>query len=197
MIRVRGERRTRAFIRIALAVIFILILATVVKTLFILKWQSPLIIERRVKIISPIPESDIVKPSKTPTPTAKPTTPPGAKMQIIKQVQAKEVEDYIEGEASYYSRAGCLGCSASLTMANGETLDDSALTLALTPEEVSRGKRLNDFVTVENVATGDRVKAKVTDTGGFGPLGRVADLSVATRDAINCGHICRVRVIYD
>lgn len=115
---------------------------------------------------------------------------------VIQEVIAKE-PDYIEGEASYYSRAGCLGCNEARVMANGQVLDDEALTLALTPEEVSKGKRLNDIVTVQNVDNGKTVKAKVTDTGGFAKYNRVADLSVATKNAVKCSSLCHVKIIFD
>jgi len=92
------------------------------------------------------------------------------------------------GIASYYSRAGCVGCSKTLTMANGQALDDSGLTVAF-----NRAK-LNTFVTVTNLKTGQSVRAKVSDTGGFERHGRIIDLTMATRDAIGCGHLCKVRV---
>ena len=95
---------------------------------------------------------------------------------------------YYMGIASYYSRAGCVGCSKTLTMANGQVLDDSRLTVAF-----NRAK-LNTFVTVTNSKIGQSVRAKVTDRGGFERLGRIIDLTVATRDAIGCGHLCKVRV---
>lgn len=141
-----------------------------------------------VEIISPVPEM----------PTASPSATPGAVIQIIDKVEAKELEpvNSVSGEASYYSRAGCLGCSPTLTMANGEVLDDSRHTLALTPELVAQYKLLNDIVEVKNLDTGEVVKAKVTDTGGFAKYNRVADLSVATKDAISCKSLCNVLISF-
>src|SRR5690606_21707753 len=107
----------------------------------------------------------------------------------------RETLNFLEGTASYYSVAGCMGCSPTLTMANGETLTDEDLTLALTPEVVNEKKLLNDLVTVINLTNGKEIKARVTDTGGFGKLGRVADLSLATKNAINCNDLCNVKVI--
>lgn len=99
------------------------------------------------------------------------------------------------GEASYYSRAGCIGCSKNLIMANGEPLDDSRLTIAMPTAVVRRYKLLNTRVTVRNISTNERVSAKVTDTGGFARYGRVADLSVAVKRAIRCGDLCQVEVM--
>ena len=36
-----------------------------------------------------------------------------------------------KGEASYYSREGCLNCDENLIMANGEPLDDYAYAIAV------------------------------------------------------------------
>jgi len=101
------------------------------------------------------------------------------------------------GEASYYSEDGCLGGSPVLTMANSERLDDTKLTLALTPEIVRKHKLLNDVVTVENVKTGLSVQARVTDTGDFSKYNRVADLSLATKLAIECNGLCQVIITYE
>lgn len=164
---------------------------------YTISFRSPIVIEeKKFEFLSPIPEDEIVKPSPTATPSAKPESATRG-VHIVKEVRAKEIEvRTVEGEASYYSRAGCLGCSETLTMANGEELDDAALTLALTPEMVSEHKLLNDLVTVKNKANGKTVKARVTDTGGFGKYNRVADLSVATKDAIACSSLCEVQIIY-
>ena len=98
------------------------------------------------------------------------------------------------GTASYYSEAGCLGCSPTLTMANGQRLDDTKLTLAMTPYTVRAYKLLNKKVTVRNRKTGASVVATVTDTGGFSRYSRIADLSVATKLAIGCGDLCKVEI---
>ena len=98
------------------------------------------------------------------------------------------------GTASYYSEAGCLGCSPTLTIANGQRLDDTKLTLAMTPYTVRAYKLLNKKVTVRNRKTGASVVATVTDTGGFSRYSRIADLSVATKLAIGCGDLCKVEI---
>jgi rare lipoprotein A (peptidoglycan hydrolase) len=99
------------------------------------------------------------------------------------------------GEASYYSRKGCLGCSKNMIMANGQALDDSRLTIAMPTGVVRKYKLLNTRVTVRNITTGDRVSAIVTDTGGFAKYGRVADLSVAVKRAVRCGDLCQVEIV--
>lgn len=122
-----------------------------------------------VKIISPVPETTPT-PTITPTPTQKPTT------------------GQHTGIASYYSRAGCVGCSKTLTMANGEPLDDTKVTAAYNRAP------LNHFVDVTNVKNGTTVRVKVTDRGGFERLGRVIDLSVAAKTALGCTDLCHVTV---
>lgn len=102
----------------------------------------------------------------------------------------------LEGEASYYSRAGCLGCDPQMIMANGQPLNDGALTMAI-------GAHLKHLVghqaTVTSLATGLSVKVLITDTGGFyqAKYGhRVADLTIATKQAIGInGGVGQVRVV--
>lgn len=101
----------------------------------------------------------------------------------------------LEGEASYYSRAGCLGCSPALRMANGQPLDDSRLTMAI-------GAHLKHLVgrqaRVTSLATGKSTMVQITDTGGFYKAkygNRVADLTIATKQAIGmAGGVGQVRV---
>lgn len=93
------------------------------------------------------------------------------------------------GLASYYSRAGCIGCSADRIMRNGEPLDDTRLTVAYNDAPI------NSFVKVTNLKTGASVRAKVTDTGGFKRHNKIIDLTPATRDAIGCGSECEVEVV--
>ncbi|OGY09369.1 MAG: hypothetical protein A2700_01800 [Candidatus Blackburnbacteria bacterium RIFCSPHIGHO2_01_FULL_44_64] len=76
------------------------------------------------------------------------------------------------GKASYYSNAGCLGCSPGQIMANGEPFNENAPTLAFmdTP--------LNVWVNVRNLVTGLEAMGRVTDRGGFKMHDRIADLSL-------------------
>lgn len=101
----------------------------------------------------------------------------------------------MEGEASYYSRAGCLGCNPLFIMANGQPLDDGALTMAIGADK----KHLVGYhARVTSLATGKSVTVKITDTGGFyqDKYGnRVADLTVATKQAIGItGGVGQVRI---
>ena len=111
---------------------------------------------------------------------------------VIKQPELENGVNMWTGEASYYSRKGCLGCSESLTMANGQPLDDSKLTVAF--NKLPLGK----MVRIINNATNDVVTAEITDTGGFERpgLNRIIDLSLATKNAINCSDLCDVTILY-
>lgn len=101
----------------------------------------------------------------------------------------------MEGEASYYSRAGCLGCSAGLTMANGQPLDDNAFTMAIGAD---KKHLVGHKAKVTNLNTGQSVEVRITDTGGFyqAKYGRrVADLTVAAKQAVGMtGGVGQVRV---
>lgn len=104
----------------------------------------------------------------------------------------------LQGQASVYSVDGCLGCDPRRIMANGEQLDDRRATLAL-PCHFSAGRcmldlPLNTRVMVLNVSTGKAIAATVTDTGGFAKYGRIADLSLATAQAIGCQGLCQVKI---
>lgn len=159
--------------------------------------QSPIIIRSPIesRYVSPIPDSVTVIHSEesesvmnketeiTPTITPTPTK------------QSRR----LKGEASYYSEDGCMGCDPNLIMANGERLDDTKLTFALPPHVVNEFKLLNDNLKIVNVKTGKEVIARVTDTGGFFDLTngkRIADLSVATKEALGCASLCEVEVQY-
>ncbi len=101
----------------------------------------------------------------------------------------------MEGEASYYSRAGCLGCNPLFVMANGQVLDDNALTMAIGADKVHL---VGHTARVTSLATGKSVNVRITDTGGFyqDKYGnRVADLTIATKEAIGMrGGVEQVRV---
>lgn len=101
----------------------------------------------------------------------------------------------LEGEASYYSRAGCLGCDPLMIMANGQPLDDNALTMAIGAD---KKHLVGHRARVTSLVTGKSVTVTITDTGGFyqAKYGhRVADLTVATKNAIGmAGGVGQVRV---
>lgn len=115
-----------------------------------------------------MPADIIATPSATPEIEATPVTPKPVFMPRASY----------EGKASIYSRAGCLGCSPTLTMANGQPLDDNALTVAFNLEPL--GTKLE----ITNTVTGKSVIAEVTDTGGFHRHGRIVDVVPAVADAL-------------
>src|SRR5581483_5587008 len=80
----------------------------------------------------------------------------------------------LTGKASWYSTTGCLGCSPNLTMANGQKLDDTKLTVALTPLMVKQHKLMNEYIGIVNPKNKKSVIVQVTDTGGFAKYNRVA-----------------------
>ncbi len=95
------------------------------------------------------------------------------------------------GVGSFYTRNGCLGCGRGAIMANGEPLNDSALTLAYWRAP------LNSYVRITNLDTGISVIARVTDRGGFdgaynpypnlvskATTGRIFDLSLALKNSL-------------
>lgn len=132
---------------------------------------------------------EIVKPSPSIVPSASPTVIPATESaKFLPRAQKVDDQPRHLGLASYYSRSGCVGCSPTMTMANGQPLDDSKLTVAF-----NRAK-LGSKVKVVNSKTGESVIAIVTDTGGFEKHGRIIDLTIATRDAIKCTNLCKVEV---
>lgn len=118
-----------------------------------------------------------------PPPTEKPQIPEATTSPNAPQAP-------VSGKATYYSVAGCIGCDDNRIMANGERLDDTRATLAYNHAP------LNTWVTVKNIGTGQTVRALITDRGGFERLGKIADLSVATKEAIGCGDICNIKLIF-
>lgn len=101
----------------------------------------------------------------------------------------------LEGTASFYSREGCIGCNALRIMANGQPLNDHALTMAIGADN----KHLVGYkAKVTSVATGKSVEVTITDTGGFHSAqygNRVADLTIASKEAIGMqGGLGTVRV---
>lgn len=136
---------------------------------------------RQPNLIHPCPDEGCIiepTPTLTPSPTITPTPTPST----------QDGKGSLVGLASYYSREGCIGCSETLTMANGEPLDDSKLTVAYNRAP------LNSYLTITNLNTGASVVARVTDTGGFERHGRIVDLSVATKVSLGCGDLCKVEV---
>ena len=184
----RIARKGRKLIKLALIAFFLWLIYSLVTSSHI-KLQSPILF-KPVGIVKQLPKeaNKNIRLESTPHGAVLKSATSGAEIKIQTRI--------LQGIASYYSRAGCLGCNENLIMANGQELDDTALTIALTPEVVSEHNLINGIVEVKNLQTGDAVEAKVTDTGGFARHGRVADLSVATRNAINCTNLCQVLIYY-
>lgn len=126
----------------------------------------------------------ILPPAKKPQPTKAPVATPTPTKKVTQAPVGGSTSGYkgkgLYGKVSHYSRAGCLGCSPNLTMANGETLDDSRLTIAVPPGTIP----MNTPVRVTNETNGKSVIAMVTDTGGFAKYNRVADLTPAVANAL-------------
>lgn len=125
-------------------------------------------------------------PTPTPTPTPVPTPTPAPTVAPTPE-PTSDGSDYrptgnsIIGKVSYYSRAGCIGCSENLITASGEPLDDAKFTLAVVPGQYEMGQ----MVLVTNLSNSRQTLAKVNDTGGFAKYNRVADLSLALYDYLN------------
>lgn len=128
----------------------------------------------KTKIMAP-------EPTPSPSPSIEPSpTPQPPKKQAVRVVVASTSSQVgtWEGKVSHYSRAGCLGCSATLTMANGQELNDDAYTIAF------NHLPLNTKVRLTNLSNGKSVEAIVTDRGGFEKYGRIADLTLAVARAL-------------
>lgn len=133
-----------------------------------------------------------LKRAKTPQPIISPIPPVSNDLtppkEEISNLDNELTGNKLTGEASYYTVDGCLGCNPQRIMANGEKLDDTRKTIAcnLLP--------LNTKVLVKNSNNGLVTEAVVTDRGGFGKYGRVADLSKAVKEEIRCGGLCLVEI---
>lgn len=115
-------------------------------------------------------------------------TPKPRSFMKVQEVLAVEDSQSWTGLASFYNWAGCLGCNPKRIMANGKPLVDTNKTLAF--QRLALGSK----VRVTNLRNNMFVVAEVTDRGGFEPLGRIADLSEGTKDAINCSDLCKVKI---
>jgi rare lipoprotein A (peptidoglycan hydrolase) len=129
-------------------------------------------------------QTELPSPMSAPSLEPSPTPEATESARFIPRAQAQEWS----GKASYYSREGCLGCHPQMIMRNGEPLDDDRLTLAFNKLP------MNSTVKITNVDNGHAVIATVTDTGGFERHGKIADLTIATKDAMKCKSTCNVRI---
>ena len=73
-------------------------------------------------------------------------------------------------------------------MGNGEVLDDTHATIAYNHAP------LNLKIKITNLGNNRQIYAKLTDRGGFERHGKIADLSVATKEALGCGDVCRIEL---
>lgn len=153
----------------------------------------PIVFEDEVQISDGYMDATLMA---TASPITTVSAPTKAKTKRTRTPRGPLAEPMIlEGIASYYSRAGCLGCNPLFVMANGQVLDDNALTMAI-------GAHLKHLVgyqaRVTNLANGKSVIVRITDTGGFyqDKYGnRVADLTIGTKQAIGMkGGLGKVRV---
>ena len=106
----------------------------------------------------------------------------------IQQDSNKQDSKTFQGKVSTYTATygGCLSCTKHydekgqlyFITASGDRLDDSKFTLAF--NKLPLGSR----VSVTNLNNYKSVGAVVNDRGGFEPLGRIADLSLATAVSI-------------
>src|SRR3990167_592278 len=110
------------------------------------------------------------------------------KTQNVQQTINQSPQKVWKGKVSSYSATygGCLGCQKCwdskgqlyYITACGNRLNDSAYTIAF--NRFPCGTR----VSLVNLSNQKSVAAVVNDTGGFESLGRIADLSIATAQAI-------------
>lgn len=143
-----------------------------------------------VKLNNRLPKHEIVA-----TGSIVATTNPVTPRRPAPAVPASQSTLVLEGEASYYSRAGCLGCDPFMIMANGQPLNDNALTMAIGAD---KKQFVGHTARVTSLTTGKSAIVRITDTGGFyqAKYGhRVADLTIATKQAIGMkGGVGPVRV---
>lgn len=147
------------------------------RTPVILTWQSPIEL-REVRTV----EKSVVL---SPIVEAKEETREETKTEVV-----PEPKQMWAGKATWYGAKPewCLGCDPNFIMANGEKLDDAKKTIAFNHAP------LGTMVQITNVANGLSEMVEVTDTGGFNDLGRIADMSVALKNSLQCSDICEVTV---
>lgn len=131
-------------------------------------------------IVSPIPEEPMI--TITPTPTLYP--------EAQAKEKARKNGKILEGWATWYGTGAteCLGCNPQRIMANGQRLDDTALTVAC--NEFPLGTKVV-VQKVDEEGGGRIVTATVTDRHG---ANIVVDMTKAVRDSIGCQGKCWVKV---
>lgn len=171
----KAKENTVKMFKMFLVFAILMVITDMIYDNYDITYQSPIVIERR-KNNFVVVEEHVSPVHEEVEEVEEPTEP------------VEEVKQTWTGEASYYSFDGCVGCNPQRVMANGEILDDMKKTLAFNQLP------LNTKVVVTNLSNGFKTTATVTDTGGFERLGRIADLSVATKKTIGCNDLCQVRI---
>jgi len=95
-----------------------------------------------------------------------------------------------EGIAGFYteSKEGCLDCNSKRITKSGERYNENDFTLAFMRAPIG------SIVDIENRLNGKKRRARVNDHGGFENLGRIADLSKATKESIEGLDLTPVRI---
>jgi rare lipoprotein A len=109
----------------------------------------------------------------SPTPTPTPTSPPGS----IDPGSVSPTGTTQSGKASFYGGPTDPYWQGRTT-ASGEKFDENAMTAA------SNTLPLGSYARVTNPQNGKQVVVKINDTGGFGKLGRILDLSYGAMKAL-------------
>ena len=91
----------------------------------------------------------------------------------------------------------CLGCRWDRIMANGERLNDEEMTIACGYQGSCEFFPVGTTVRITNLENGKSVKARVTDTGNFTELNRIADCSKAVAEALSFDSLARVKIEVD
>lgn len=96
----------------------------------------------------------------------------------------------ITGIAGWYGNSprecrGCLTEGDRFITANGEVFDDSLPTVACGLGDSCSIFPVGTTVRITNLDNGEETTAKVTDTGGFAGLGRIADCSKAVAERLD------------
>ena len=195
----RHKNLTNTTLNTAIKAIAIAIIATFT-THNALAFSLPAEITPVISIPDKAPELSYGYMSGTVMSSGSPVTDAGTwEVKTAKPVAKPQIKSgsslVMEGMASYYSKAGCLGCNPLFVMANGEQLDDNALTMAIGAD---KSNLVGYQARVTNLANGKSVVVRITDTGGFyqDKYGnRVADLTIGTKTAIGMnGGLGKVRI---
>ena len=137
------------------------------------------------EFLSPVPE----KSYPIPWPVIKEVINVTVDEKCVDKTSLEPTGGVWEGVASYYSEAGCIGCSPTLTMANGERLDDNKPTVAFNKLP------LGSMVRVINQDNNMFIDVEVTDTGGFHRHGKIMDLNLKAKKMLSCADTCKVKIL--